>query len=264
VVFGLQAAGLGALAVAAGTVPAALLSRAPREQVAMNALFSGSPAEAQEALPALRRYPVVKVKVGRRGPEEDRAVIEVLLRGLPASTPLRLDANRTLALEEAVGRFADLPPERIAYLEEPLADPTRLADLHAATGLRIALDETLREASTLYLGRAPWVAAWCMKPALIGHWQRLLFMAREAQRHGAAVVVSSCLESGLGLWAQVQLAAALPGDVAPAGLGTEGWLGVDVVQPRYDASRGSVTTAGWRGAPAARVLERLRFARVGA
>ncbi len=261
VVFGLQTAGAALFAMAADTTPAAILSPRARDRVVVNALFVGDAAAAAEAIASgeLDSYVCVKVKIGRGTAAADRSMLQVLLAGLPSRTQLRLDANRTLSLPDAIARFEGLPAERIEYLEEPLANPEELPDLHAATGLRIGLDETLRERSLFHLGRAPWVAAWCLKPALVGHWQRLLFLATEAEKHGAAVVVSSCFESGLGLWMQAQMAAALPGKTAAAGLGTEGWLRLDLVAPPYDSSCGFVRTCDWQGTPAERVLEKLRF-----
>jgi O-succinylbenzoate synthase len=265
VVFGLQSAGAALFAQAADTTPAAILSSAPRDRVSVNALFVGGPAAAAEAVAsgALDDYPCVKVKVGRRPLAEDREVLGILLRGLPDKTTLRLDANRSLSLEDATARFQGLPPERIEYLEEPLIDPGGLADLHANTGLTMGLDETLHIPSLYDIGRAPYVSAWCLKPSLVGHWGRMVFLAKEAERYGSAVVVSSALETGLGLWSQAQMAAALPGRTAAAGLGTEGWLRIDTVTPRYDASHGVVLTCDWQGAPSPRVLEKLNFRQAG-
>lgn len=261
VVFGLQTAGAALFAKAADTTPAAILSPSARDRVVVNALFVGDATAAAEAVASggLDSYVCLKVKVGRGTASEDRAMLQVLLAGLPNRTQLRLDANRTLSLDDAIARFQGLPADRIEFLEEPLANPEELPDLHAATGLRIGLDESLHVRSLFHLGRAPWVAAWCLKPALVGHWQRLLFLAREAEKHGAAVVVSSCFESGLGLWMQAQMAAALPGKTAPAGLGTEGWLRLDLITPPYDSSSGFVRTCDWQGTPSERVLEKLRF-----
>lgn len=263
VVFGLQSAGLAVLARQADTTPAHLLSPTPRDLVAVNALFVGGPADAAEAIEdgQLAPFTVVKVKCGLRPAAEDRAVIDILLAGLPEHTALRLDGNRGLSLEEALARFDGLPPHRIEYLEEPLADPLALGDLHGRTGLAIGLDETLHIPTLFDIGRASYVAAWCLKPARVGHWQRLLFLAGEAHRLGAAAVVSSCVETGLGLSMQAQMAAALPGRPMAAGLGTETWLRLDLVTPPYDASQGRVRTADWRHTISDRVLQKLDFRR---
>lgn len=263
VVFGLQSAAMGVFADAADTVPAAILSRDARDRVAINALFVGSPAAAAEAVASgeLDAYSCVKVKAGRQSAAEDKDVFQILLAGLPDNTSLRIDANRSLSLDDATKRFEGLPPARIEYLEEPLEDPGELAELHARTGLSIGLDETLHVPALRDIGRAAYVTAWCMKPSLIGHWTRMAFLAEEAERSGSALVVSSALETGLGLWAQVQMAAALPGRTAAAGLGTEGWLRLDTVTPPYDASFGVVRTPDWQGTLSERVMDKLRFLR---
>jgi len=131
------------------------------------------------------------------------------------------DEISALPLDQALQILNGLPAERFEYLEEPLKNPSELVDLNNRTGLPIGLDESLLDQATFYLGRAPYVAAWIIKPALIGHWQRLLFLANEAQRAEAGLVISSCVETGLGLHAQLQMAAALPGHAMDAGLATD-------------------------------------------
>jgi O-succinylbenzoate synthase len=265
VCFGLQAAGAGLFALAEGTTPASVWSRTPRPEVALNGLFAGGLEEAVDALAegSLERYPAVKVKVGTRPRAEEKEILRTLLAGLPETTRLRLDANRGLTVDEATARFGRLPPERIEYLEEPLAKPAELAELYSRTGLPMALDETLREPEFATLGRTKYVTTWILKPAAVGHWKRLRFLADDAAKRGKHVVVSSTLESGLGLWALVQVAASLPAADVPAGLATEGLLKVDIVEPRYDSSRGVMRTADWRPAPAPGILERLKFRPIG-
>lgn len=261
VCFGLQAAAAALFAQAEKIPPAGIWGRSPRPRVALNALFAGAYEEAQAAVAdgSLARFPAVKVKVGRRPLAEDRRILMLLHEHLPETTLLRLDANRSLSLDDALERFRDLPAERVEYLEEPLSNPSELAELSARTGLRMALDETLHDPAHTGLGRTQHVAAWILKPALIGHWKRVRYLAEDATKHGKAVVISSTLESGLGLWALAQVAAALPGADVPAGLATDPWLKLDIVSPPYDSSPGFVRTADWIAAPAPAILERLRF-----
>ena len=263
VCFGLQMAAAGLFASTRHTTPAALLSKAPRARVGLGGLFSGELGDARVALEAgrFKHFASLKVKVGRRTADEDRALLKILLEGLPATTHLRLDANRALTLREACKRFGGLPPERIEYLEEPLSDPTQLTALHEATGLPIALDESLHDAQLETLRKAQGVSAWVVKPARWGDWGRLEALALEAAKGRIELVLSSCLETGLGLSAQVQLAAALPDASAPAGLATEGWLASDLIAPPFDSSRGVVETAAWQGRPAPDVLSALHFER---
>ena len=68
-----------------------------------------------------------------------------IIAACPAAR-LRIDANRSLTLDGAKRLFEGLDPARVEYLEEPLSLPLELPALHFATGLSIALDESLREA----------------------------------------------------------------------------------------------------------------------
>lgn len=260
--FALQTAGLGLFATSRKTLPAALLGPQPRPQVPLNGYFDGDAGDARRALEdgELAGYPRVKVKLGRRSAAEDREVLATLLAGLPDSVLLRADANRTLSLGQALEILRGLPAERFEYVEEPLRDPSEFVELNSRTGLALALDECLHDPSLYYLGRAPYVAAWIVKPALIGHWQRIEFLAKEAERADAGCVISSCLETGLGLHAQVQMAAALPGRALAAGLATDRLLKVDTVDPPFDSRPGQVGIRQWRGAPSAAVRRQLGFA----
>jgi len=262
--FGLQMAITGLFAAAAGTTPAALLAASPRSRVRLAGLFNGGIEQAREAIEqgTFGAFSSLKVKLGSRPPPEERDILSCLLEGLGEGTRLRLDANRAFSLPEARKRLAGLPPARIEYLEEPLADPTQLARLSSQTGLPIALDESLHEPACRPLREAPGVVAWVVKPARFGEWARLESLALGARDAGIALVLSSCLESGLALSSQVQLAAALPHAQAPAGLATEGWLAGDLIVPPFDSSAGFAETAHWQGRPAEAVLERLTFAPV--
>lgn len=76
-------------------------------------------------------YRCFKLKVGQGRLSDDLLRIEALL-GLGDALRLRLDANRSWSLVETQTLMAALPPARIEYLEEPLADlsdyPALLAD----------------------------------------------------------------------------------------------------------------------------------------
>lgn len=262
--FGLETAAMALFANAANTTPAAVLGASPRATVPVAGFFAGSPPEAEEALDdgRLRRFERIKVKVGRASSAIDRRTIETLIDGLPPGVKLRLDANRSLDLPRALDLFGGLPPERIDFLEEPLEDPSQMGALHSQTRLNMAVDESLHDPTLHYLGRSKFVNAWIVKPGRVGLWNRIRFLAEDATKHGAACVISSCLETGIGLAAQAQMAAALPGEIAPAGLATNDLLAADMLKPRFTVTGGIVETADWKNAPSASVLEKLKFTRV--
>ena len=109
----------------------------------------------------------------------------------------RLDANRAWGFEEALAFAEEISGVRVAYVEEPLADPGRLAELAGARGLPVALDESLVGMAPGELGRHPYAAAVVLKPTLLGGVSRTLRLAEEAKAMGAAPVVSSSYEAGV-------------------------------------------------------------------
>ena len=212
----------------------------PTGRVAISGLVDADPAVVEAALAAgaLQRYPALKVKIGRRPPDRERAVLQMLCDAIPEVT-LRLDGNRALDLDDAIARLRCLPPERIEYAEEPLRDPGALGRLHAATGVGIGLDEALA-GTALPAGTADGVVAWILKPSLLGA-ARVRELSRRAAGEGIDIVISACFESGLGLWALAELAA--QSAERAAGLGTDAWLGTDTVTPPFSSAAGAVDLA---------------------
>jgi len=115
----------------------------------------------------------VKLKVGRAGEAEDRALLARVLEALPGAR-LRLDGNRRMAFGDCVELLRGFEPSRFEYLEEPVADPSELADLSRATGIPVALDELVADASPAAralraeLARSGRVCAWVLRMSAIG------------------------------------------------------------------------------------------------
>ncbi len=220
----------------AAAVLAAALGTEARTSVSCAALVTGAPetwtARVHEAVAA--GYGVVKLKVGRADSGAESRALEALaaaVRGLPVR--LRLDANRAFSFDDAL-RLADaaraLPVE---FLEEPLAEPARLAEFAAAVGLPVALDESLQQGDP---GEVGFAAALVLKPTLVGGIARCMDLARRAEAAGAAAMVSSAFETGVGLRMAAALACALPGRTLAAGLDTARWFDEDGTTPRFDVS----------------------------
>ena len=189
----------------------------------------------------------VKLKVGSRPVAEDveltRAVRTVI--GDPVS--LRVDTNRSWSLEQAVAFGRELGDAGVEYLEEPLRDPAYLRELFDATGIPVALDESLLELRPEELEGRREVGAVVLKPTLLGGLARAGEWAARASALNIRPVVSSCFESGVGLLALAAFAWASTGDSVPAGLDTYRWLSADVVEPRLPFGAGAIE---WSGAVA--------------
>lgn len=160
-------------------------------------------------------YRVFKLKVGQRTPETDLARISALLKIAP-DLSLRLDANRSWSLDQALAFGAALPAKGIDYLEEPLRDVGQLPALRARLPVPLALDESLREDPPPEILAA--AAVYVLKPMLLGP-ERVRALSAWAAASGRQVVLSSIFESDFGLRYLALLCQRLPA-AAAAGLDT--------------------------------------------
>ncbi len=183
---------------------------------------------------AAQGFRIGKIKVGIAPIEEELARLRELAATAGGTLFLRLDANRAWSYDDAT-RFlhgiADLPDLRVDGVEEPLAEPTcaSLGALQAALPFPIAVDESLPAlgVAPLLVSRA--VRRFVLKPARLGGVLPTLTLAQRAQRAGIEVVLTSVVDSAVGVAAAAHLAAAIGG---PAhGLATSDWLARDVAPP---------------------------------
>ena len=217
--------------------------------VPLNGLLAGS---REQVLADARRLKdggcrAVKLKVGRGPVAEDVELTRAVREAIGDAVSLRLDANRSWSLEQAVAFGGELGDAGVEYLEEPLRDPGQLRALFDATGIPVALDESLLELRPDDLEGRREVGAVVLKPTLLGGIARAGEWAARASALNIRPVVSSCFESGVGLLALAALAWDCTGDAVPAGLDTYRWLAADVVEPRLPLRAGAIE---WSGAMA--------------
>ena len=200
--------------------------------VTLNALLTGDAADLPEAARRLwaAGYRTLKLKVGRVGVDEDLRRVHAVTDALGEGGRLRLDANRAWSVEAATAFAEGLGAVPLEYIEEPLADPTRLAALGEATGLPVAIDETTREHAPEALSTLAPVAAVVLKPTLLGGLSTVRQWVEAARAQDATPVLTGAYESGLGLRTIAALTAALTD--APAGLSTYDRLAADLLAPR--------------------------------
>lgn len=179
-------------------------------------------------------YAVAKIKVGVDAVDAELGRLRALNAAIGGRLRLRLDANCAWADAEA-WRFltaaADLP---IDGVEEPLAAPTtaRLARLQAALPFALAVDESLALLGLDAILDAAAVRRLVIKPARAGGIAATLALAAQARAAGVEVVLTSVVDSVVGVAAAAHLAAALggQGDLAH-GLATGEWLAADLAPP---------------------------------
>lgn len=193
-------------------------------------LCSGDPDELFDMLQAMPGEKVAKVKVGLYEAVRDGMIVNVLLEALP-DLKLRLDANRSWTRAKADGFARYVAPSlrsRIAFLEEPCKTREESREFARETGINIAWDESVREAD-FRVEAEPGVSAIVIKPTLVGSLARCQQLVQETQQAGLTAVISSSIESSLGLTQLARLAHWLTPDTIP-GLDTLNLMQAQVIQ----------------------------------
>ncbi|GAA4628265.1 o-succinylbenzoate synthase [Cellulomonas oligotrophica] len=172
-----------------------------------------------------------KVKVAEPGqdPHADEARLEAVRDALGPDGAIRVDANTAWDVETAVTRLAalDRAAGGLEYAEQPVAGVEDLARLRRRTHVPLAADESVRRSDDpLAVARLQAADVVVLKAQPLGGVRASL---RLAEQMGLPVVVSSALETSVGLAAGLALAAALPELPYACGLATAQLLASDLV-----------------------------------
>jgi O-succinylbenzoate synthase len=162
---------------------------------------------------------------------EDLARVEAVRAALGPGGAIRVDANARWDVDTAVRtlRLLERAAGGLEYAEQPCRTLEDLTVVRRRTGIRIAADESIRQAGDplrVKLAGAADIAV--IKCTPLGGVRRALAVAEAT---GLPCVVSSALETSVGLAAQLALAAALPTLDFACGLGTLSLFRADVATP---------------------------------
>ena len=221
---------------------------APWLACAREAAFEGWPSPLRDAVPVNVTVPAVgpeqaaaivrasngcrtaKVKVAEPGQSraDEQARLEAVRDALGPDGRIRVDVNGGWAVGEAVAAIGvlDRAAGGLEYVEQPCASVEDLALVRRRVDVPVAADESIRRAEDPYRVRdleAADVAVLKVQP--LGGVRACLRIAEDI---GLPVVVSSALESSVGIAAGVALAAALPELPYACGLATVQLLTDDV------------------------------------
>jgi O-succinylbenzoate synthase len=204
-----------------------------RSEVPVNATIPVVPPEVAHAVVSRSGCTTAKIKVADPGVSlgDDLARVEAVRDALGPSGRIRVDANGAWSVDEAVAALRELDRAAggLEYAEQPCASVEELAAVRRRLDVPIAADESIRRVEDPYrvrdLGAAD-VAVLKVQP--LGGVRACLRIAEDI---GLPVVVSSALETSLGLAAGVALAAALPTLDHACGLATRALLTGDVASP---------------------------------
>ncbi|GAA0939772.1 o-succinylbenzoate synthase [Nonomuraea longicatena] len=182
-----------------------------------------------------------KVKVAEHGQTfaDDLARVEAVRDALGPSGGLRVDANGAWSVDQALRRLKELDRYDLEYAEQPCATLDELARVRRGCDVPVAADESIRRAEDPLRVRAAEAADIAVvKVQPLGGVRAAL---RVVEACGLPAVVSSAVETSVGLAAGIALAACLPSLPYACGLATMSLLGGDVVADSLLPEDGRIT-----------------------
>jgi len=220
---------------------------APWLRAALEAAYDGWPAPVRDRVPVNCTVPAVgperaaeivrasngcrtaKVKVAEPGQtlDDDVERLEAVRDALGPDGRVRVDANGAWGVDEAVVAIRRLDRFALEYVEQPCPSVEELAQVRRRVDVPIAADESIRRAEDpLRVAALDAADVAVLKVQPLGGVRSCLDIA---ERIAMPVVVSSALETSVGIAAGVALAAALPALPYACGLATVQLLERDVV-----------------------------------
>jgi O-succinylbenzoate synthase len=213
-----------------------------------------------EVAGVLARFPgclTVKVKVAEPGQtlRDDTARVAAVRELLGAEGRIRVDANGAWNVDEAEHAIHALAEFDLEYVEQPCGSVDELAQVRRRVkymGIPIAADESVRRAADpLEVARAGAADILVIKAQPLGGIAAALRIIAAA---GLPVVISSALDTSVGLSMGLHLAAAVPDLDYDCGLGTAALLSADVTDAPLTPRDGSLAVR--RVIPSPELLER--------
>jgi len=247
----------------AAALEAAFLGWPPpaRDVVPVNAIVAAVAPQRAHDLAVASGCRTAKVKVaddaGSLAADADR--VAAVRDALGPAGHLRVDANGRWDVDTAVAslRVLDAAAGGLEYAEQPCATVAELAALRRRTHVPIAADESIRRSDDpVAVARARAADVLVIKCTPLGGVRRALDVAARVGEAAAEVdggpggapggtaelpvVVSSALETSVGLAAELALAGALPRLELACGVGTLALLAGDVVREPFRLVDGSL------------------------
>ncbi|MFZ1287088.1 MAG: o-succinylbenzoate synthase [Candidatus Phosphoribacter sp.] len=228
---------------------------------AIEAAYAGWPAPVRDRVPVNATVPAVsatqvpgvlarlegcttaKVKVAepRQSLADDLDRVAAVREHLGPAGLIRVDANGAWSVNEATEAIGRLAAYGLDYAEQPCREVSelvavRIALARAGVDVRVAADESIRRAEDpLRVAREGAADLVVVKVAPLGGVARALEIVAGC---GLPAVVSSALDTSVGIAAGVALAGALPALDGACGLGTVRLLDGDVTRESMVPARG--------------------------
>jgi len=214
-----------------------------RDEIEVNATVPAVGPERAAAIVRQAGCRTAKVKVAEPGQNlaDDLDRVAAVRDALGPGGRIRVDANGAWDVENAIASLAKLSGYDLEYAEQPCRTVDELASLRrglarAQIEVPVAADESIRRADDPFLvARLDAADIAVLKVQPLGGVRACLTIAAQI---GLPVVVSSALETSVGIAAGVALAAALPDLPYACGLNTVRLLAGDLASPSLVAVAG--------------------------
>ena len=178
-------------------------------------------------------FKAVKLKVGAVAPAVDVDRVRAARAGLGPAAELRLDANGAWDPATALNVLDRVQDCGIAYCEEPVTGIEAIAAVGRRSPVPVAADESIRGETDAVRALELGVGTLIIKPQALGGPDVALLIAARAREAGASAVVTSFLDSAVGVAHALHVAAAVDA-AAPHGrahgLSTASLLADDVAE----------------------------------
>lgn len=197
-----------------------------------------------------------KVKVGEPGQtaEEEEERLAAVRSAIGPEGKIRIDANAAWDLETATERLASYSRFELEYVEQPVRTLEEMVELKRRTDVLLAADELVRlrpdPVEVAEMGAADILV---VKVQPLGGVARTLDIAARA---GIPVVVSSALETSVGIYSGLLVASLLPELPYACGLGTVALIEGDPTRSPLVSMTGELEVR--RPEPDPELLERWR------
>jgi len=201
------------------------------DSLAVNALVSTTDPDElarQMARHVAAGITVIKLKVGALAPEADVERVAVARAAAPGIV-LRVDVNGAWDHDTAVWALETIAPHGVELCEEPVRGVAEIAAVGRASAVPVAVDESVRTSADLQLAmsQAGSIAAVVIKPQALGGPDLAIDAVQAARRAGLEVIVTSMIDSAVGVAHAASVAAAC-GLESAHGLATAEMLAMDV------------------------------------
>ncbi|MGW4738730.1 o-succinylbenzoate synthase [Nocardia xishanensis] len=231
-----------------------------RERIPINCTVPAVDPERAHRIVSSSGCHTAKVKVADHPDSlgEDLARVEAVRDALGPDGGIRVDANAVWDVDTAIAHIVriDRAAGGLEYVEQPCRTIEELAEVRKKVDVRIAADESIRRAEDpLRVAVAGAADVAVLKCTPLGGVRRALEVAAAA---GLPCVVSSALETSVGLGAQLALAGALPELDFACGLGTISLFEGDVVDESLRPVDGFLRVPRTPLTPAPALVDRYR------